>query len=190
MTQIPNVSDPLFTILDSLRATESHPERREQMKLFGQFIGVWEMDVSFFDRNQKEIYRQKNEWRFSWILDGWMIQDVLIGPHPKDLSVVPGSRRIGTSLRLYDSKKKLWRVSWFGAVSGIVVHLEGGESSNGIELRGIEDNGNMLRWRFSEIRPNSFLWTGHASDDQGKGWFLEQQMMAKRHPQPTPLPPV
>ena len=180
MTQLPKVSDPFFTIVDSLRATESHPELREQMKLFGQFIGVWEMDVSFYDRNQIETYRQKNEWRFSWILDGRAIQDVLVGPNPRDLSDSPGSRRIGTSLRVYDGKKKLWRVSYFGASSGIVIHLEGGESANGIELCGVEDNGNRLRWRFSEIRPNSFHWTGHASDDQGQSWFLEQRMIAKR----------
>lgn len=180
MTRLPNVSDPLFTIIDSLRATGPHPELQEQMKLFGQFVGVWEMDVSFYDRGQREIYRQKNEWRFSWILDGWMIQDVLVGPHLKDLSVLPGRRRIGTSLRLYDSKEKHWRVTFFAAASGMVIHLKGGESSNGIELRGIEDNGNMLRWRFSEIRPDSFLWTGHASDDQGQCWFLEQEMIAKR----------
>lgn len=37
-----------------------------------------------------------------------------------------------------------------------------------------------LRWRFTDIGPDSFTWQGQASHDGGRTWVLEEQMRATR----------
>jgi hypothetical protein len=38
----------------------------------------------------------------------------------------------------------------------------------------------QLRWRFTDIRPNSFTWRGESSNDGGATWSLDEEMLARR----------
>ena len=90
----------VFPILETLRAEGPHPSYRDKLKLFGQFVGVWDLDVLFYDEDGKVVYRQPGEWSFAYVLDGRAIQDVLVYPNQEDgLQNSPGRRRIGTTLR-------------------------------------------------------------------------------------------
>jgi hypothetical protein len=62
--------------------------------LFGQFVGVWNMQVEFFNDHGDCVYSQPGQWSFAWVLDGRAIQDVLTYPRPGE-----ADRGIGTSLR-------------------------------------------------------------------------------------------
>jgi hypothetical protein len=63
--------------------------------------------VLFSDR--KVVYRQPGEWSFAYVLDERAIQDVLVYPNQEDgLQNSPGRRRIGTTLRFYDSRTDRW----------------------------------------------------------------------------------
>jgi hypothetical protein len=42
----------------------------------------------------------------------------------------------------------------------------------------------QLRWRFTDIRPNSFRWRGEVSRDGGATWELEEEMHATRRADP------
>jgi len=78
-----------FPILETLRAEGPHPSHRDKLKVFGQFVGVWDLDVLFYDENGKIVYRQPGEWSFANILDGRAIQDVLVSQSrrwPSELS--------------------------------------------------------------------------------------------------------
>src|SRR5216684_5556517 len=108
-----------FPILETLRAEGPHPSHRDKLKIFGQFVGVWDLDVLFYDENGKIVYRQPGEWSFAYILDGRAIQDVLVYPNQEDgLQNSPGRRRIGTTLCFYDSKQGYLADDLAGAVSG------------------------------------------------------------------------
>lgn len=115
-----------FHILSSLQADQPHPAHSAKLMLFGQFIGVWDMDIKFFDEAGETIFRGPGEWSFSWVLDGRVIQDVLtyadLGDATKNS---PGERRTGTTLRYYDPRLDVWRVIWLGAASGTLIFLTG-----------------------------------------------------------------
>ena len=38
----------------------------------------------------------------------------------------------------------------------------------------------QLRWRFTDIEPNSFRWRGESSRDGGATWDLDEEMLATR----------
>lgn len=170
-----------FDILSSLPATGPHPAYREQLMLFGRFVGVWDVDVAFFDEAGSTVFHGPGEWAFAWVLDGRVIQDVLTFADVRDpTSTAPGKRSIGTSLRHYHPETDQWRVVWIGASSGNLCFLEGGRVGEEIRLERTEEGSALLRWSFTDISDDQFHWTGHISTDGGATWRMEQEMYAKR----------
>lgn len=163
-------------------STGPHPDYREQLMLFGQFEGVWDMDMKFLDDDGNTIFHGPGEWTFAWVLDGRVLQDVLTFPDLKDPTLTaPGKRNIGTSLRHYNPKTDTWRVVWIGASSNNLCFLEASQDGDDLLIERNEEGLSLLKWRFSEISDDSFHWTGHYSNDDGNTWILEQDMYAKRH---------
>jgi hypothetical protein len=62
--------------------------------LFGQFDGIWGMEVMFSDQAEKETLHEPGEWAFVWVLDGRAIQDLLAYPNTNNKS---NPRRIETT---------------------------------------------------------------------------------------------
>ncbi|WP_342375189.1 hypothetical protein NVS55_28335 [Myxococcus stipitatus] len=177
----PQPASPLSQrALALLRAEGPLPALAEPLSLFGRFVGAWDLDISFFDVTGKETYRQPGEWSFSWVLDGRVIQDVLIYPNPEGLSASPGERRIGTSLRHFIPSLGTWRVVWMGATAGYLVSLVGRAVRDDIHIEGPDEEGRPLRWMFTEISEESFTWLGFLSDDGGVTYRLTQRMLARR----------
>jgi len=166
--------------LELVRASGPLAERAGKLALFGRFIGSWDMEVAFFDATGKETYRQPGEWAFSWVLDGRVIQDVLVYPHPDGLSSAVGERRIGTTLRFYDPARDAWRVVWLGATAGYLVTLTGRARGDEIHIEGNDPDGKPVRWMFTGIGEDHFTWRGFLSDDGGASWRLTQEMTARR----------
>lgn len=169
------------TAPDVLSTSGPHPSIGERAMDFGQFVGEWDMDVQFLDEAGDVIYQQPGTWEFGWVLDGRVVQDVLVYPSMDGVrSSEPGRRRVGTTLRHVDPETGRWRVVWLGAASGIVVFLSGGRDEKVLKLEGQEDSGALLRWTFTDITPTSFVWTGWISTDGGESWRIEQLMHARR----------
>ena len=156
--------------------------------LFGQFIGVWDMEIEFFDDTDRRIYHELGEWAFGWVLDGRAIQDVLTFPNTDAAAgeaTAPGIRGIGTSLRLYDARSDTWKVIWLGAVSGTTVMLEGGTVEDEIHLNGMENNGTANWWMFTDISADRFTWKGFERPNPEASWRLVQHMHGTRRPLAT-----
>lgn len=165
----------------ALRADGPDPDRLPGLMLFGQFVGEWLMDVSFFDPHGTRISNFKSDWVFSWILQGRAIQDVLISPSREERAQNPGAPfKSGSTLRYYDPALDLWRVVWVGAASNMHVSLLARKRSDEILLEGPDVDGSPMQWIFSEITPDNFRWRGLISKDGGKTWYLEQEMLATR----------
>ena len=101
----------------------------------------------------------------------------LISPREADGAPL---REYGSSFRLYDPKTETWRVTWFATVSGTVVDLTGGRDGDRIVLEGVESNGTLDRWEFSNITHDAFTCTGYESTDRGETWPLIERMAVHR----------
>lgn len=168
----------MSTLLTDLPANGPHPDLADDLLDFGQFIGTWDMAVRFYDEDGTVIFDRPGTWTFSWVLDGRAIQDVLIYPAYGD---EPGRRGIGSTLRFFHPELRRWYVHWLGATSGTIVILHGGRAGDDLELHSEpEPDGTLNIWRFSDITPASFVWTGHESADGGTTWRLRQEMTAVR----------
>jgi hypothetical protein len=149
--------------------------------LFGQFVGVWDMDIKFFDERGNVMFHGPGRWSYGWVLDGRAIQDVITyGQLDAPSKTSPGERRSGTTLRHYDASLGTWRIVFLGASSGALVVLTGGLDGDRIVLEGSEIEGIRNRWSFSEIAKDRFHWRGEISHDGGATWRLEHEMFGRR----------
>ncbi|MGH9601033.1 MAG: hypothetical protein ACRD24_01480 [Terriglobales bacterium] len=167
---------------ESLRADGPRPEHAEKLMLYGQLVGSWEGDV--FDYESDGTRRaSRGEWHFGWVLEGRAIQDVFIVP-PRSTRAggVPAGQRntYGATLRVYDPKSDTWSITWVSAVSGVRNTLVGRKQGEDIVQEGTDEDGNPIRWIFSDITPDSFRWRGEVSHDQGKTWSKEAEFFLRR----------
>lgn len=170
-----------FPILDMLRADGPLVGERDGLMLFGQFVGAWDLDVRFYDDRGRRTFRAPGKWTFAWVLDGRAIQDVIVYPDLADPTrAAPGERRTGTTVRRYNPASGDWTAVWVGATSGDVAVFRARAHDDEIWLEMAEDDGTLVRWRFTAITVDAFRWLGETSADGGATWLLGQEMLATR----------
>lgn len=156
-----------------LAARGPDPEMAGARMLYGRFVGSWRVESTWYDADGGR--RSANgEWHFAWILGGRGVQDVLFadGSSPD---------RYGTTLRCYDAELDAWHITWMCPAGGEFANLIGRGGDGGIVQEGPGARpGQVLRWSFTEIGSDSFVWLGEISEDGGATWFLEQRMTATR----------
>lgn len=162
-------------MLNALAASGPHSSLGDQAKVFDRFIGTWDCDYTFHGSDGK-VSHSSGELLFGWILDGRAIQDIWIS-YPKDAT---SERSIGTSVRFFDTKSKLWRVIFVAPASDAVINVQGGAEGDRIILKGDDLDGAPIRWSFNDITADSFVWRGEKSHDNGKTWVLEEEHHMKR----------
>ena len=159
-----------------LGADGPFPGLEDKLRLFGQFVGDWEIVE---DRNLGEdgtLTRSRGELHWGWILGGRAVQDVWMTIDEETGRSSPD----GTTVRFYDPAIDAWHSVWLspnqGAVKAFVARAAGDE----IVLEGKTADGRPLRWFFSEIAPDSFRWHSERSLDGGKTWMLTEEMRIRR----------
>jgi hypothetical protein len=85
----------------------------------------------------------------------------------------------GTTVRWFDAANQLWRAVWFNPVSGFRVELEGRRQGDDIVQVGMR-GGRPIRWTFSDIRADSFVWRGHILEPDGVTWRPDVEIHAQR----------
>lgn len=154
-------------MIEQLLASNPHPSLGAEAHVFGRFIGAWDCDYTHFAADGSVSERYRGELLFAWIMDGRAIQDVWIG-YPPDGEV--RERSIGTSIRFFDKKSRLWHVVFVSPEGGAATTVRGGVVGDRIVLEGENADGSLRRWSFNDIRPNSFVWIGESSGDGGRSW--------------------
>jgi len=169
-TSMKNSYDPQMAMIDALQALGPHPSLGAAARLFDRFVGTWNCDYTFFLDNgtRKHV---KGELEFGWILDGRAMQDIWISYPTESLK----ERGIGTTVRFFDARSKTWRIIFINPASGTLIEMKGGDEGGRIVLRGVDEEGSMLRWTFNDITANAFVWRGEKSRDGGKTWKLEEE---------------
>jgi len=168
--------------LDALGADGPAADRAGKMELYGRFVGSWDLDVTQFPEDGTKRQR-KGEWHFGWALEGRAIQDVWIVP-PRGESrrgdAAANVNSYGTTLRIYDPRIDAWQIQWTDPVTQNFLHMIGRQQGDDIVQLGTRPDGNLMRWSFSEISPDSFRWRGEISADNGASWRLQVDFSARR----------
>lgn len=158
-------------------------EHRDKLMLYGQFVGDWMADTTEFLPDGSMI---SSQWdiRFQWVLEGRAIQDLWITP------VRDGNRvgwydegnRYSTTLRLYDPKIDAWHILWLNppGKGHIIRQLSRRVGDEIVQLANADESGELSRWVYRDITPDSFRWCNERSSDQGASWRLVQEMRARR----------
>lgn len=163
----------------SLIAPARSPEIPEQYDIYGWLIGSWELDVLFY-WTDVSAHQLKGEAHFGWVLEGRTVQDVWIIPRNNNGPIEDKNRSYGTTLRVWDPTLKAWQITWINPVTGAVSKLIGRRIGQEIIQVGARADGTPIRWNFTEITADSFLWTGEALDVDGKTWKIQGQFRARR----------
>ena len=179
MDQAPRPTTPTTSAFSALPAAGPHPEHADELLLFGQFVGDWDIDgVMLAADGTWEHHRA--EWLFGWALEGRAIQDVLISPPRAGRGQNETTYEYGTTIRFYDPDTSTWKITYISPVTRAVHALVGGRVGNDIVLNGRRPDGALQRWSFSDIGPDAFRWQGHVSADDGATWVLDEEMHARR----------
>ena len=168
--------------LDALHATGPAADRAGKMDLYAWLIGSWALDVTGFAEDGSER-RRPGEWHFGWALEGRAIQDVWIVPPrgpQRQGDAAANACYYGTTLRVYDPAIDAWHIHYTDPVSQAYVSQIGRKQGDDIVQEGKGAGGGLLRWRFSEITPDSFRWRGEISTDQGATWRRNVEFLARR----------
>jgi hypothetical protein len=170
-------AEAMIALLDASGPCEDYGDA---LMLFGQFVGSWDVEATYFDHDGGVTASPSGEWHFGWVLQGRAIQDVLIMPSLEERRAGVPAREYGSSFRMYDARTDTWRVIWFAPVFGAVVDLTARRAGDEIVLEGSEPDGALHRWVFSGIESDGFVWQGYESKDGGGTWPLVQRMLVRR----------
>jgi hypothetical protein len=169
------------TLADVLVAAGPNAEHAEALMLFGQFVGAWDVDWAAFDADGAQSAAERGEWVFGWVLEGRAVQDVWIVPRR---SLREGSNagvgEYGTTIRFYDPRLDAWLVTWSGPLNGARRTLVARPSGDEIVQFGRTDDGHPMRWIFSAISEESFIWRSLSSTDGERTWRLREEMHVRR----------
>jgi hypothetical protein len=162
-------------MIHALAAVDPHVSLGEAASVFDRFVGTWDLTCDRYAADGTHT-SSAGVWHFGWIVDGRMVQDVIyFFPEGR-----PAERAGGTTLRMYDTQRKQWRVTFFSPARNTIISLAGGAVGARIVLLGTDTDGSALRWSFNDIAPHSFSWLGEISSDGGKTWRVEQKMQLTR----------
>ena len=167
-------------MIEALQAQGPDPEHADKLMLFGRLVGSWDIEGRFLDEKGNIIRESTGEWHFGWVLEGRVIQDVLISPprHGRD----PGeqSRAYDTAVRAYDPRIDAWRVSVIAPIFGASINLIAREHGDQIWLEGRSPENDLLRWTFSEFSDERVRWQGYVSKDEGLTWIRDEEIILHR----------
>lgn len=144
------------------------PELADKLGLYGWLIGNWEMDAHRPLANGS-------------VARGRAIQDVWYVPPPAAAGDRPATPPLfGTTLRIYDPGIDAWHIIWVDPVGQNHLRQIGRAQGHDIVQEGSDGAGMPVRWRFTEMTPDSFHWIGERSSDEGKSWSLVVEFFARR----------
>lgn len=166
-------------MLAALAAPGPHPDLAEHLHLFGQFVGSWDVDITYY-RPDGSRQALEGEWHFGWVLEGRAIQDVWIAPRRALRRAGRELGDYGATLRFYDPAIAAWRSTWIGPYKGYVMPFIARPVGDEIVLEGSFAPGRTTRWIFSDITPDTFRWRHVDLEEGSDGEVLRQTMAARR----------
>jgi hypothetical protein len=180
--EIPMPTDaPTAGFLNALVARSPHPDLGAQADTYGRLIGSWTGEYK--DRSEDgSVATGRMEVHFAWVLDGRAVQDLWIAPPLADRRAGrPADRRdtYGSTLRVFDPSIDAWRVLWLNPPTGVRNDLIGRRVGDDIVQTGWHRDA-AIKWTFTRITPESFVWQGFELDPDGSTWRLLTEFNLQR----------
>jgi len=175
-------TDPRLDMVTALKAIGPHPSLGDQAKVFGRFVGTWDVEYTDFSRDGKVKDHRSGEFIVGWVMDGRAVQDFWI-VYP---SGTRKDREVYTDLRYYDPKSGTWLATFIDPEHASAARFTGGAvGDDRIVLETGDFDGTDTRWSINDIRTDSFIWREEQSLDGGKTWrSLAEHHMKRRGAQP------
>lgn len=169
------------SFIEALHSDRPAADRAEKLRLYGQFIGRWEMDA-VYHHDDGTTRRSRGEIHFGWVLEGRAVQDVWIlpGRNARATAAPDALNFYGTTLRVYDPGIDAWHILWIDPVKQAYLRMIGRAQGSDIVQEGTSPDGAAIRWSFVEITPGSFHWRAERSPDGGATWRLQVEFFARR----------
>ena len=162
-----------------LIASGPHPSLGEAADTYARVIGSWRGELHNF-MSEGAVPKTSIEAHFAWVLEGRAVQDVWITPARSDRArPSPSFDWYGTTLRVFDPSRGAWRAIWSDPVSQLQIEIEGRRQGDDIVQLGRRGS-TVIRWTFSQIQSDSFLWQGHALRADGETWQEEVRIPFRR----------
>jgi hypothetical protein len=166
-----------------LHAAGPDPELAAKLKLYSWFVGDWEFDITTI-LEDGATHSGHGEIHVGWVLQGRAIQDVWMIPRLRDrkpgIEQLPGAGNwYGTTLRIFDPRLDAWHILWNDPATNFFSQQIARARGADIVQDGPAPAGGLMRWTFSEIRPESFHWTAEHSPDE-KSWRKQVDIRARR----------
>jgi hypothetical protein len=181
MTEPTSTSSYYSDMIEALAATGPFDEYADKLMLFGRLVGGWDIEGRHFDSDGQITKEQQGEWHFGWVLEGRAIQDVILAPPREERRKTGASADdYGTAIRFYDPRIDAWRVTAITPVFGVIVNLIARPVGEEIVLEGRAPDNKLYRWIFSDITDHTFRWSGYISVDEGRTWFMEEEIRGRR----------
>jgi len=139
------------------------------------------MQITYFPPDGSPSSHATGAWEFGYALDGRAVIDVWQVPGRDTLAGAPRSadQECGLCVRIWDAGLQLWRFTFHGTAHGRLIHMYAREIDDEIVMEQAE-GGDLVRWIFSDVRPESFHWRSRRSADGGASWRLQQRVRADR----------
>ena len=160
---------PASSLIAALHADGPAPDRAGKMGLYAFLVGSWTME-GFALRPDGRRHEDRGEIHAGFVLAGRAIQDVWIFP----------AAFHGSTLRIYDPGLDAWHILWSDPLKQYYTRQIGRAAGNDIVQEGKAENGDIIRWRFTERTPDSFRWSGERSDPDGGNLVLQAAFLARR----------
>jgi hypothetical protein len=167
-------------MIEALQADGPNPEHADKLMLFGRLVGSWDIEGRVFDEDGNVTRETMGEWHFGWVLEGRVIQDVLIAPLREGREPGQQSKAYDTAIRAYDPTIDAWRVTAVFPIYGATVNLIAREHGDEIWLEGWSPDDNPIRWTFSEFSDDRVRWQGYVSKDEGVTWIRDEEIVLHR----------
>ena len=157
-----------------------------ELEEFGRLAGLWETKIRYVPEDAPERFAE-GEWELGYALDGRAVLDVWQIPGRPALAGSPRSpdQECGLCVRIWDQRLRLWRFTFHSTVRPLVIHMYAHRVGEDMVME-CADGGDLLRWTFAELRPDSFHWRSERSRNGGGSWRLEQEIHARRVRLPEP----
>jgi hypothetical protein len=178
---MPTKSHTSTAMITALQADGALAEHADKLMLFGRLVGSWDIEGRFFDKEGNITKQGTGEWHFGWVLEGRVIQDVIISPPRAGRELGARSTAYDTAIRVYDPETDTWRVSVIAPIYGTTLQLTAREHDDEVWLEGPGPEGKPIRWTFSEFSDDRVRWQGFVSNDDGATWVRDEEIILTRH---------
>ncbi|QDZ15396.1 hypothetical protein [Humibacter ginsenosidimutans] len=150
------------------------PEHPNRMTRFGQLVGTWRVSGERLDEATGEWTARDFTWIVSWVMEGRAVEDLEV------IEVDGQASTVAVAVRVYDPAAGVVRVSYFAPAANQFANLVAQGWRDGLRQDGTQNDERPIRWNFSEITDESYVFDGWVSDDDGATWKLVEHLEGTR----------